>query len=215
MCCHPIAHDKKLKSLLNSYIVIFTAIAFSYNLLFAAVHFYFQCRAVEAARSIHTKLLTSVFGSTLRLVPCFSSPFIQLTPGSSWLDQTPTSRIIARCTQDMNIIDNSIAQSFYWTVNAVMGIATRLGIIVFFTPIFLLPGMIIAIIGNFIGNMYLRAQLSVKREKRSASCLFWNSLNLFIPFQQCSFALACSFQCRHSWTRYIFYIFQLPLLLTL
>jgi len=202
------------KSVLHSYITIFTAIAFAYNFLFIAVNFYFQSRAVEAARSIHTKLLTSIFGSTLRLVLCFSS-FIQLILGSSWLDQTPTSRIIARCTQDMNTIDNSIAQSFYWVVYSIMGMVTRLGVVVLFTPIFLLPGVVIAIVGIFIGNMYLRAQLSVKREKRSVRCVLWSSLNLYFPFQQRSFAPACPFQCRHPWTRYISYIFQLPLLLTL
>jgi len=42
----------------------------------------------------------------------------------------------------------------------------RLGAPVVFTPIFLLPGVLIAIIGVYLGNVYLKAQLSVKREKR-------------------------------------------------
>ena len=43
---------------------------------------------------------------------------------------------------------------------------TKLGGPVLFTPIFLLPGVLIALLGVYIGNIYLRAQMSVKREKR-------------------------------------------------
>jgi hypothetical protein len=37
---------------------------------------------------------------------------------------------------------------------------------VLFTPVFLLPGGLITILGVYIGNIYLKAQMSVKREKR-------------------------------------------------
>ena len=40
--------------------------------------------ALRASRTIHRDLVTSVLGTTLR-----------------WLDKTPTSRIITRCTQDI------------------------------------------------------------------------------------------------------------------
>lgn len=43
---------------------------------------------------------------------------------------------------------------------------------VIFTPIFLLPGIVIAVLGVYLGNIYLRAQMSVKREMRSAFLLF-------------------------------------------
>ena len=45
---------------------------------------------------------------------------------------------------------------------------TKLAVIIIFTPIFVFPSMIIAIFGFFLGNLYLRAQLSVKREMRYA-----------------------------------------------
>jgi len=37
---------------------------------------------------------------------------------------------------------------------------------VMFTPIFLLPGILIAGLGMYLGNIYLKAQMSVKREMR-------------------------------------------------
>lgn len=39
-----------------------------------------------------------------------------------------------------------------------------LGATILFTPVFLLPGVIIASIGGWIGNVFIHAQLSVKRE---------------------------------------------------
>ena len=43
---------------------------------------------------------------------------------------------------------------------------TKLVVIVIFTPIFIFPSIFITILGFFLGNLYLRAQLSVKREMR-------------------------------------------------
>ena len=40
---------------------------------------------------------------------------------------------------------------------------------VILTPIFLLPGLLIAVLGMYLGTLYLKAQMSVKREMR---CVF-------------------------------------------
>ena len=45
---------------------------------------------------------------------------------------------------------------------------TKLVVVIIFTPIFVFPSILIAIFGFLLGNLYLRAQLSVKREKRYA-----------------------------------------------
>ena len=45
---------------------------------------------------------------------------------------------------------------------------TKLVVIVIFTPIFVFPSIFVAIFGFYLGNFYLRAQLSVKRETRYA-----------------------------------------------
>ena len=42
----------------------------------------------------------------------------------------------------------------------------KLGGPVFFSPIFLIPGVLIAVLGMYLGNIYLKAQMSVKREMR-------------------------------------------------
>jgi hypothetical protein len=43
---------------------------------------------------------------------------------------------------------------------------------VFFSPIFLVPGVLVAVLGIYLANIYLKAQMSVKREMRYARVLF-------------------------------------------
>ena len=85
-----------------------------------------------------------------------------------WLDETPTGRIIARCTQDIRAVDGPVPEAVSVLTELGITLLTKLVVIVIFTPIFLFPSMFIAIFGFFLGNLYLRAQLSVKRETRCA-----------------------------------------------
>ena len=39
-------------------------------------------------------------------------------------------------------------------------------VIIIFTPFFLFPSVAVAGLGIFLGNMYIKAQMSVKREMR-------------------------------------------------
>lgn len=47
-----------------------------------------------------------------------------------------------------------------------MSCLVNLGAIVLFTPIFILPGVVVGVGGALLGSWYLRAQLSIKREMR-------------------------------------------------
>lgn len=44
----------------------------------------------------------------------------------------------------------------------------NLGAVVVITPVFLFPGVILGVIGAWIGRVYMKAQLSVKREMSNA-----------------------------------------------
>lgn len=48
----------------------------------------------------------------------------------------------------------------------IIGTLTKLGAVVIFTPLFLIPGVAAAFLGLYLGDMYLRTQLPVKREMR-------------------------------------------------
>lgn len=84
------------------------------------------------------------------------------------MDETPASRIVARCTQDIASIDGIITQTFAAVVELAICMFVRLMGPVIFTPIFLIPGILVAALGVYIGNIYLKAQMSVKREMSNA-----------------------------------------------
>ncbi|TFK36798.1 hypothetical protein BDQ12DRAFT_699326 [Crucibulum laeve] len=106
---------------------------------------------LRASRTIHKQLLESVLGTTLR-----------------WLDVTPTSRVIARCTQDIRAVDGPISSHLWWLSEMTMIMVIKFGAVVLLTPVFLIPGLLVAGLGGWCGQIYIAAQLSVKREMSNA-----------------------------------------------
>ncbi|KAH9480752.1 ATP-binding cassette transporter abc4 [Psilocybe cubensis] len=133
------------------YLGMFSTLIFGQTFLSFGMIIFYNYRTVVASRVIHAALMESVFGSTFR-----------------WLDETPIGRIIARCTQDIRTVDTNVVQSFLWVIDQIIGLISKLGAIVLFTPIFVIPGVVVAIVGTVLGSMYLRAQLSIKREMSNA-----------------------------------------------
>lgn len=74
--------------------------------------------------------------------------------------------MITRCTQDIASIDTQMTWVFQTLVTGVAGMLVKLSGPVFFTPIFLLPGILISAVGVYISNIYLKAQMSIKREQK-------------------------------------------------
>jgi ABC-type multidrug transport system fused ATPase/permease subunit len=120
--------------------------------------------SIRASRQIHARLLGSVLSATFRSVfPCRDEVFIFSHP-CRWLDVTPLSRIITRCTQDVQAFDSSVPNNFNWFIDALIGLGLKLVVIIPFAPVFLLLGICITAAGLLIGNIYMKAQVSVKRE---------------------------------------------------
>ncbi|KIP03407.1 hypothetical protein PHLGIDRAFT_242940 [Phlebiopsis gigantea 11061_1 CR5-6] len=107
--------------------------------------------SLRASRTIHSSLVRSLLGSTFR-----------------WLDVTPTSRVIARCTQDIQAIDGQVPMALDALFNITLSCFMKIGAVLIFTPVFLLPAVFIAALGGFLGSMYIKAQLAVKREMSNA-----------------------------------------------
>ncbi|KAF9449128.1 multidrug resistance-associated ABC transporter [Macrolepiota fuliginosa MF-IS2] len=106
---------------------------------------------VRSSVSIHKQLIIAILGTTFR-----------------WLDETPISRIITRCTQDIRAVDGPIPQLTAVLTEFTLSMLSKVAVIVFFSPVFFIPAILVAIIGGCIGNFYLKAQLSVKREVSTA-----------------------------------------------
>ncbi|KAJ7678094.1 hypothetical protein DFH06DRAFT_975898 [Mycena polygramma] len=106
---------------------------------------------IRASRTIHRQLIYSVLGTTLR-----------------WLDITPTSRVLARCTQDIRAIDNSVSRALWLLSDLTSQMLIKFGAVVLFTPVFLLPAIVLFGLGGWCGRVYMAAQLSVKRDMSNA-----------------------------------------------
>ncbi|KZT67065.1 P-loop containing nucleoside triphosphate hydrolase protein [Daedalea quercina L-15889] len=132
--------------LLGYCIIIVTSIAFYITAL--AV---FVLGTLRASRVMHRTLISSVFSATLR-----------------WLDKTPAARIIARCTQDVKAVDDQVGRWVGVLVEMGTAMLLKLGAVMLISPIFFIPGVLIAFLGGWIGQLYIKAQLSVKRELSNA-----------------------------------------------
>ncbi|THU91650.1 ATP-binding cassette transporter [Dendrothele bispora CBS 962.96] len=122
-------------------------------ILFSAVLWHVICRlvyfkgAIRASRLVHHRLVKAVFGTTLR-----------------WLDTTPMSRIISRATQDMTIVDGPLRQVLFGIWNAISFTLIKFAAVVVISPAFFLPAGVLILLGCWISQIYMKAQLAVKRE---------------------------------------------------
>ncbi|KAF8068839.1 P-loop containing nucleoside triphosphate hydrolase protein [Lyophyllum atratum] len=107
--------------------------------------------ALRASASLHKRLIESILGTTLR-----------------WLDKTPTSRVITRVTQDVAAVDTTIPDLFSHMFEIGVIIIVRFLAVLFYTPTVGLFAIVIFVFGGFVGNIYMKSQLAVKREMSKA-----------------------------------------------
>lgn len=65
-------------------------------------------------------------------------------------------------------------------VELTITMVVKLGAVVYMTPVFVLPGLGIGVLGGWFGNMYIKAQLSVKREMSNARSPVFSHFNAAI-----------------------------------
>ncbi|KAJ3786105.1 hypothetical protein GGU10DRAFT_291027 [Lentinula aff. detonsa] len=136
--------------------VIFYLVGYSFILLFVVVMFalgyiIYLYAVLRASRSIHKQLMRSVMGSTLR-----------------WLDTTPTSRVITRATQDMRDVDGPLPNQLSSLIRLTIMMVGQFCSVIYFSPAFLFPGILVSIAGALCGSIYIKAQLPIKRLQSNA-----------------------------------------------
>ncbi|KAH9059060.1 hypothetical protein EDB87DRAFT_1675205 [Lactarius vividus] len=107
--------------------------------------------AVRASRTIHRTLIESILGTTLR-----------------WLDTTPTSRVLTRVTQDIRALDGPVSNVFSRLIDISFTMLLKFLAVVYLTPVFSVPGIILAMFGAWLGRVYMKAQIAIKREMSNA-----------------------------------------------
>lgn len=65
-------------------------------------------------------------------------------------------------------MDDNITIQFRYLVDIAVSMMVKFGAIAIISPIFILPGSIIALVGGLCGRIYMRAQLPIKREMSKA-----------------------------------------------
>jgi ABC-type multidrug transport system fused ATPase/permease subunit len=180
---------------------------------------------LRASKVIHKNLIESVLSAPLRQVHI---PFLSFFCDGlhdfplqfRWLDVTPTSRIIARVTNDVRAVDDSLANQFWPLTTMIVSMMVRVhsaltnfaeriiqvkfAAVVIYTPIFFFPGALVGALGAWVGQIYIAGQLPVKRLMSNtrapvlAQYVFSGALGLFVS----SYFL--KFRCRYRWIRYSF-----------
>ncbi|KII93466.1 hypothetical protein PLICRDRAFT_35686 [Plicaturopsis crispa FD-325 SS-3] len=133
------------------YLTVFVLIVLGMSIFYTISNSLFIYGSLRASRDIHRKLIDSIMGTTLR-----------------WLDITPASRIITRCTQDIRSIDGPISQQLGALIHMTITLLVKFCAVVTLTPIFVIPSFVITAVGGWCGQVYIKAQLSVKREMSNA-----------------------------------------------
>ncbi|KAF5392518.1 hypothetical protein D9757_002192 [Collybiopsis confluens] len=129
------------------YIGIFSLIVFSSIFWHIICQIVFIRGSLRASKSIHRQLMEAILGATFR-----------------WLDQTPTSRVIVRATQDISVVDGPLREELFSLWNLVSYLLIQFAVVVVISPVFFFPGVLLFALGLGLSYIYMRAQLSVKRE---------------------------------------------------
>ncbi|KAF7364887.1 Multidrug resistance-associated ABC transporter protein [Mycena venus] len=128
------------------YLSIFVGIAFASVVVSSTAFIYLVFRQLRAMKVIHRDLIASVL----------SAPF-------RWLDVTPTSRIIARVTNDMRAVDDSIASQCWPLATIFVSMIVKFAAVVIYTPIFFFPGLFVGGLGVWVGQVFISGQLPARR----------------------------------------------------
>ncbi|EJT98591.1 P-loop containing nucleoside triphosphate hydrolase protein [Dacryopinax primogenitus] len=129
------------------YIGVYTAIVTGYVSLYITVSITFNYGTIRAARKIHDRLVHAMLGSTLR-----------------WLDSTPVGRIVSRFTQDMRQMDGPLAEISMRLIELTWTMVTKFAAVIYFSPVFTIPGIGVIVIGGCLGQIFSAAQLAIKRQ---------------------------------------------------
>lgn len=66
------------------------------------------------------------------------------------------------------LVDGQLANNLGWFIELTVAMLAKFFAVVTFSPIFALPGLFISILGAWCGQIYMKAQLCVKREMSNA-----------------------------------------------
>ena len=106
----------------------------------------FEYGGWTAAKALHRELVRGVFRAPI-----------------SWFDVTPVGRIINRFSRDIGDLDSEIFLSVQYALESAMEIMLYIGAVTSVMPIFIVPAVMVALVGYFLGEAFVRTDSAVKR----------------------------------------------------
>ncbi len=139
---------------MTMYVVLMVLQLSSYN----SSHLIWTFASLRASRKMHSDLVHHIFYAPMR-----------------FLDQTPTGRLIARFAKDIGTIDGRFTNLWQGFSELSVTLSMKFVLLVYLVPIFGPIGLVIAIVGFCVGELYVHGQLSVKREMSNAKSPLYSS----------------------------------------
>ncbi|KZT42309.1 P-loop containing nucleoside triphosphate hydrolase protein [Sistotremastrum suecicum HHB10207 ss-3] len=134
------------------YLAIYAGILVAGLIFVGFANGYWAWGSVRASRALHRKLVHSILTSTFR-----------------WLDTTPISRVLSRCSQDCQMIDGPLAEMSIGFLYITSGlICTIIAVITQAGLTALISAFVVVALGMLSGQLYMAAQLPVKRDMSNA-----------------------------------------------
>ena len=96
-------------------------------------------------------------------------------------------------------VDGPVVNNLLWVIEISATLLIKLAAVVVLTPVFVVPGILVSMLGGWCGQIYMRAQLSVKREMSNAKAPVMGHFGAaiaglsthFMPSSQCLSSLIC------------------------
>ncbi|KAH1469916.1 hypothetical protein KXV58_001812 [Aspergillus fumigatus] len=128
------------------YLAVYAAAIVSFLLLQITNNLLYQHGSWTAAKKMHRKLVEAVLSAPI-----------------SWFDENPIGRAINRFGNDTRSMDTVLIDWLRMSIENGLRFLLRIASIASIMPIFGLPAAVVCTIGFLIGEMYTRAQISIKR----------------------------------------------------
>ncbi|KAI8822865.1 uncharacterized protein EV422DRAFT_612663 [Fimicolochytrium jonesii] len=130
----------------NQYVAVYWGWGVFQTIMIYCFGLFFAYAGTRAARVLHDHALSRVLESPVR-----------------FFDSTPLGRIINRFSKDQDTIDNTLADSFRMFINTFASTISTFILIIYATPIFLAPLLVVLVFYWFFQKLYRGASRELKR----------------------------------------------------
>lgn len=67
---------------------------------------------------------------------------------------------VFRYSYSMLSVDGPITSGLWWLLEMTLSMVAKFGAVVFYTPIFFGPGVLVAVLGGWLGQIYIKVKMS-------------------------------------------------------